>query len=284
MSNLLNIAHQGLIFSLVAMAVFLTSRVIRRDDLSVEGTFGIGGAMAAFLAGLGVNPLWALLCSTILGALMGSLTGLFYTRLGLNYLMAGLVTTTGCFSISLALCGANKILRPDDSLFSLFSSWSENTRETLIILAIVFLVLLVLLMILRSQIGLLLRATGENPELLVHFSKSSKNYQVLGFSLANALTALAGALFVQWSGFFSITGNVGVLITGLTSLMIAELVQKKLSAVIILASMAYQSIFSVTLAMGIPPVWNNLVKAGLIILLVVISKSFLKNREKSCLK
>jgi putative ABC transport system permease protein len=123
---------------------------------------------------------------------------------------------------------------------------------------------------------LLLRATGDNAALLIHFGKSKNSYYLLGFCLANALTAMAGSLFVQWSGFFSITGNIGTLITGLASLMIAELISKKLSLWIIFSSIAYQSIFALTLEVGVSPVWNNLIKALVMIILVALSTQLFK--------
>lgn len=269
---MLSIIEQGLIFSLVAMAVFITSRVINRDDLSVEGSFGLGGAITATLLSSNIHPLLAVFGALLSGLLAGAFTGIFYTRLGLNHLMAGLVTTTGCFSLSLAIGGANKLVGANN-IFTLLGS------ELLTLFAIALFVLLALVMLLRSQIGLILKVSGENPKLLIHFSKSSKNYQMFGFCLANAITALAGSLFVQWSGFFSITGTVGVLVTGLTSLMFMELFSKNLSLLIIASGIAYQSIFSLTLSFGIAPVWNNLVKAGLIVLLVTISKNMVQRKN-----
>ncbi len=257
---------QGLIFSLVAMAVYLTSRVLKRDDLSVEGTFGIGGAITATLLMLNVNPFFAILGSFFGGSLMGAITGTLFA-LGLNHLMAGLVTTTACFSISLGIAGANKMIF-GETIFTML----PMVNDLAWLLLIAGLVLGALIILLRSEVGLLLKTSGENPDLLTQYAKSSKIYQTFGFSLANGLTAIAGSLFVQWSGFFSITGNVGVLVAGLSSLMIAELIHKNLSWMIILASIFYQGIFSLTLSLGVAPMWNNLVKAILIILLMILPK------------
>jgi putative ABC transport system permease protein len=275
MSLLLSLVHQGLIFSLVAMAVFLTSRVINKDDLSVEGTFGFGGALSAVLLAHAVSPWLAVACSIFAGALLGSFTGILYTRLKMNHLMAGLVTTTACFSLSLALASANKNVAYERTIFSL-GNLSEPISESLVLALIILVVVIIIYKLLCSEIGLLMRAAGDNPNLLINFRKSKSLYQTLGFALANSLTALAGSLFVQWSGFFSITGNIGTLITGLASLMIAELVVKRFSWIIIIASMMYQSIFALLLLIGVAPIWNNFSKAMIIILLVLLSKINLK--------
>src|SRR5690606_23042295 len=94
--------------------------------------------------------------------------------------------------------------------------------------------------------------------------------------LANAITALAGSLFAQWSGFFSITGNIGTLIAGLASLMIAELLSVSLSMLVVVAATLYQSIFAATLYMGIDPRWNNLLNASIMILLMLLSKNIFR--------
>src|SRR5258708_1268882 len=108
---------QGLIFSLVAMAVYLTSRVIKKDDLSVEGSFGLGGAVSAVMIEHTLSPLLVIVISLMTGALVGITTGLLYARLKMNHLMAGLTTATACFSLSLALASANKIIKAKDTIF-----------------------------------------------------------------------------------------------------------------------------------------------------------------------
>jgi putative ABC transport system permease protein len=272
MGILLSILHQGLIFSLVATGVFVTSRVIKRDDLSVEGTFGLGGAVTAWLLALGMHPLLVLVAAVLSGAVLGGVTGLLYTRFYMNYLMAGLVTTTACFSINLSLASANKIVEHHATLFSLTSFLGEQTSQTVWLVFFSVAAIFLAKRFFVTEMGLLMRAAGENPDLLTRLAKPKGRYQTGAFVLANGLTALAGCLFVQWSGFFSITGSVGTLVTGLASLMIAELILPRLLVLtMIAASILYQTVFAVTIAIGVPPVWNNLVKALIIVLLVIIS-------------
>lgn len=263
---------QGLIFSLVAMAVYMTSRVINKDDLTVEGSFGLGGALTALMLEHHLSAGLTLGAALVAGALSGLATGLLYARLKMNHLMAGLTTTTACFSISLAIASANKTVSARDTIFAPLSFMPTDAAEMTLVLIIALAVLVIIRFLLRSEMGLLLRITGDNPELLVHAGKSSPLYYSIGFAVANALTALAGSLFVQWSGFFSITGNVGTLITGLASLMIAELFSKKLGLIIIVCALGYQGILAVALAVGVSPVWNNLIKALIMIILVMLSR------------
>jgi putative tryptophan/tyrosine transport system permease protein len=271
------IITQGMIFSLVAMAVYITSRVINKDDLSVEGSFGLGGALTAVMLEHHMGAYVTVGSTLMVGAMAGTATGLLYTRLKMNHLMAGLTTTTACFSLSLAMASANKIVQTKNTIFSPLPWIKVDLAELLVVFAIATATLAALRLLLRSEVGLLLRTTGDNPGLLLHMSKSAGNYYVLGFALANALTALAGSLFVQWSGFFSITGNVGTLITGLASLMIAELFSKKLGFIILVSALGYQLMLAFTMAIGISPIWNNLIKAAIMIILVVLSKHLKSN-------
>jgi putative ABC transport system permease protein len=199
----------------------------------------------------------------------------------MNHLMAGLVVTTACFSLSLAIASAHKNVSFNNAMFSIWPSLPEQATETILLISIAVGVVLAVRWLLQSEIGLLLRATGDNADLLAHFGKSQYLYYFLGFAVANALTSIAGSLFVQWSQFFSITGNIGTLVTGLASLMIAELFTKKLSMWIIFSSIAYQSIFALTLMSGLAPVWNNLVKAGIMVTLVMLSSKLAKGRLRS---
>lgn len=275
-----SIIQQGLIFSLVTMAVFITSRIINKDDLTVEGSFGLGGAITAVMLQHHVNPFLVGMTALIAGALMGAISGILYTKLKMNHLMAGLTTTTAGFSLSLALASAHKNIADNSTIFSLIQWIPNYISETIILSAFALIIFLVLQILLRSQIGLVMKAVGTNANLLVHFGKSKDLYQIYGFMVANAITSTAAYLFVQWSGFFSITGSIGTLIAGLTSLMMAELIHRHLSLIMIMAAIAYQSIFAVSLTLGLSPVWNNLVKALIIIALVMLSKQLTKNHRR----
>lgn len=265
------VIQQGLIFSLTAVAVYLSSRVIRKDDLSIEGSFGIGGAITALLIEHKLSPSLAMMGSIFAGTLLGLLTGFLHTRLKMNHLMAGLVSTTAAFSLSLSLASANKVVEESHTIFSLVSDlywW-----PTLVLLAISTTVIFIIRYILNSEVGLLLYCAGENPHLLVGLGKSSTFYNILCFMLANGITGLSGSLFVQWSGVFSITGNVGTLITGLACLMLSELLTKRLGFIIILSAILYQGIFVLTLELGVDPVFNNLIKAMAMVSLMMLAKS-----------
>lgn len=267
---LLAVIMQGLIYSFVVMGVYLSSRVIHFDDLTTEGSFGLGGAITATLAVAGVSPWLALIIAMLGGAIAGITTGILHTRLNMNKLISGLVVTTALFSICLKLAGSNVALPTGASIFP----YQESTFPIPAVLTLCFLVAICywgVKRLLLSEIGLLLKTAGSNSQMLISLGKSVAGYKIFGLALGNSLTALAGALFVQWNGYFSITGNVGTLVIGLAGLILATMIKPKFSYGLILGAILYQAIFALTIEFELEPIWNNLIKAVLIVLLIQIN-------------
>lgn len=253
---------QGLIFSLVVMAIYLTSRVISFDDLTVEGSFGIGGAAVAMVSlhGGDAYALLGLVCAWIAGVCAGLATAFCHNKLQMNNLISGLVVTTGLFSISLWFAGSNVSVAPS-SLASMGS-----------LVAVCGVALAAMHMLLRSEIGYLLLALGANPSMLTTLGKSIDRYKTLALIVGNGLTALAGGLFVLFAGYYSALGNIGTMVIGLAGLMIAEAFSKSLGVFLIVGAVAYQLIFAMVLELQMPPTWNNLLKALLVIALIVLRR------------
>lgn len=259
--------EQGLIFVLPVLAVYLTSRIIAFDDLTCEGSFGIGGAVlaAAAVAGWPLTG-WSVAPTVLLaggaGALAGTTTGLLHHHLKINNLICGIIVTTALFSVCLNLAGANTSLS------------SEQVGLSIVVLAAsaIFAVLCIFAC-LRSEMGFVIRALGQNPSLLARLGKNQTVYRIGVLALANALTAIAGALFVQWSGYYSIFGNVGTLVIALSSLMIAEAFSRKLGLALIVGAVVYQLLFAMVLEFDLPPSYNSLLKAGLMVALMALRRS-----------
>lgn len=246
------------------MAVYITSRIIKFDDLTVEGSFGLGGALSSQVFLFSWNPWISLPIALFGGAICGLITGLLHTQLKINNLISGLVVTTGIFSISLAMAGSNVALKEGNSIL-------ENFSPVIILIIIVLGIWIFLEILLRSELGLLLRTVGCNPQMITSLGRSIAKYKIFALMISNAMTALAGTLFVHWCGFFSITGNVGTLIIGLAGLILGETIYSKFGWSLIIGSILYQALFALTLEMQLSPVWNNLIKSGLIVLLIQLN-------------
>jgi putative ABC transport system permease protein len=218
--QLLGAIELGLLFSLVALGVYLTFRVIQFPDLTIDGTFPLGAATAAAFIINGFSPLTATFIATIAGALAGIVTGYLHVRWKILGLLAGILTMTALYSINLRIMGKPNIaLLQTSSLFSTFS----GAYNAIILLSITLIIVLFLLYrLLASQFGLAIRAIGINPRVSPAYGISVNTLTLIGLALSNALVALAGALFAQIYGFADISLGTGTLVAGLASVIIGE--------------------------------------------------------------
>lgn len=271
LASVISCIEIGLIYSLVVLPVWLSSGVIRFYDLSVEGSFCTGGAIAALLLHLQLPPVISILAATFSGAVVGLCTGLLHTQLRLNDLLSGIVVSTGLFSINLALASSNKSLARMDTIFTYTKSFPFGLGNLIVIASITGMAFLFLKWLLSTEFGLLVKALGQNPGLLRDLGKHQGLYTIMTLMLCNALTALAGCLFVQYVGFFSIWTAVGLLVIALTGLKIGQLFNPEFGFHLILGAIIYQAIIALTLELHMPPEWNKLTTAILMVILMALS-------------
>lgn len=264
------IIEQGLVYSVIVAGIYISSRIINFDDLSVEGSFGIGGAISATAITSGLLPWFGIAGAMCAGALTGMCTGLLNTKLKLNNLISGIVVTTALFSITLKVAGANMPLSGKATIFS-------DVPESLIAYKFLIILMLINLVViygikwfLNTQVGFLIRAVGNNPQMVINVGKNTDFYKTLALMISNMCAALAGALFVQKVGYFSIWANVGILIISLAGLILAESITKKFGLAIMAGAIAYQAIITMTFELQIDPDWNKLVTALLIVMLILV--------------
>jgi putative ABC transport system permease protein len=264
------IIERGLIFSITVIAIYLTSRIIRFDDLSVEGSFGLGGALMALL--LTNNVMWpiAFIIVILVGALSGLATGLLHTKLKLNNLISGIVVTTGLFSINLKIAGSNMIVGNKAHLFNWLPA--ITSMKLIILLPLVCGLLIIVRWFLKTECGYLLQAVGDNPQMLTNLGKNADTYTIAALMLANGLTAFAGALFVQYVGYFSIWSGVGILIIALAGLILSEAFGRDFGFNLLIGAILYQAIIAATFEFNVDPEWNKLITALLIIVMIILKK------------
>jgi len=254
------------------MAIYITSRIIRFDDLSVEGSFGLGGALMALLLTRNMSWLIAFPIVILAGALAGLVTGLLHTKLKLNNLISGIVVTTGLFSINLKIAGSNMMLGNKTTLFDLFTGISS--LKIIILLPLICAVLMIIRWFLNTECGYLLYAVGDNPQMLTNLVKNADTYTIAALMLANGLTAFAGALFVQYVGYFSIWSGVGILIIALAGLILSETLGYAFSFNLLVGAIVYQAIIAATFEFNLDPEWNKLITAVLIIVMISLKRKF----------
>ncbi|KAB8033758.1 hypothetical protein GCL57_03375 [Fluviispira multicolorata] len=269
------ILERGFIGAFIVMAIYLASRVMKFDDFSIEGTFGLGGAVVAWSLLHNTNPWLALLLGCIAGGISGCITGLLHTKLGLNKLIAGIVVTTMLFSVSINIGGANVAL---GNAPTVFSALHNSSFASLILLASMALaVAFIFIWYMKTESGFILKSTGINEQFVTSLGKSVPLYITLSLIMANALSALAGGIFVQYSGFFSAFGNVGILIAALAGCMIAELIAINMFIMALFGSIIYQLIIAITIELQVEPSWQKLITGLLIVVILVVKK--LENKK-----
>ena len=241
MNLLIGATSIGCILTLLGLGVFLSYRICNAIDLTADGAFGIGAAVAAALLIHGTPPLLATAAATGVGTMAGIVTGVVHTWLLVNALLAGVLTSTALYSVSLFAMGTGNIslvgapnllssaeglgkllgLRPETVIFG--TSVSTASIVTLIALALLAAAAaLGLGLFLGTDLGLALRAAGSNPTMAKAVAIDVDRMVVLGLALANGLIALSGALLAQYEGFASIQAGVGALVTGLGGLLLGE--------------------------------------------------------------
>jgi putative tryptophan/tyrosine transport system permease protein len=277
MNLLIGSLSMGFLLSLLTLGVFITFRVMGRLDLTTDGSFGLGAAVAAALLASGVDPLVATVLAAAAGWLAGLTTGLMNLVLGIDTLLAGILVTTGLYTIQLrTLGGGNRSLAglhtlPDaaervwhglrlpETLTLAGTAVSANLISTLLVCAVfVLFSIWVLARFLRTDLGLALRAAGGNPQAARALGLDTGWLTTLGLVLANGLVALAGALFAQYQGFADVSMQIGQIVTALACLVLGEgLIGKRTLRRQILGTLvgtiAYRLLVAVVVRAGLPP-------------------------------
>lgn len=215
----------GIIWGIMALGLYLTYRVLKYSDLTVDGSLALGGAVSAVLVAADVPPLAAILVATAAGMLAGSVTGFLHTKLGIPDLLAGILTQFGLYSINLRVMGkANFGLLNEVTLFSQVKALGIPSKWAGLAVGLVLIVILIVgvYCFFGTEIGCALRATGNNPDMVKAMGANTKAYIVLGLVVGNGLVAMSGAILAQYQGYADINMGVGTIVIGLAAIMIGE--------------------------------------------------------------
>jgi putative tryptophan/tyrosine transport system permease protein len=262
---ILQIFELGSIYSLLVLAVHITSNIIGIDDFSIEGSFALGGAICIFFAPY-LSIFILIPISIFVGTLTGLVTTILFKFVGIDSLLSGIIITTGLFSCNLKIAGPQASL--DKTLFDITQITMQN--HWIILIPIAILMVIGMGWFLKTEIGLCLRAVGDNPHILVNISKSPCLYLASGLIIANSLAAFAGLLFVNHTGFFSITGNIGTLIIALAGMIIGQTIFKSWIGGAFIGAVIYQAIISIVIYQQFNPIWNKLITAIIIVFLILL--------------
>lgn len=221
--ELLGTVEVGLVFGLVAFGAFLSFKILDFPDLTVEGSFPLGGAVCATLIVLGWNPWLATLCGAAAGFIAGWITGYLNVRFNILHILAGILVAIALYSVNLRIMdGPNKPLLNATTVFSGLEGWDVPSYmlSPVLLLVLVIVIKVALDLFLHTGIGLSMRAAGANPAMAEANGVNVGRMKLLCIGLANALTGMAGALFAQIFGAADAYMGIGVIIIGLASVIV----------------------------------------------------------------
>jgi len=266
----------ALVYVLVAVGVFITLRVLMFPDLTVDGSFVTGGSIAALIIAAGHSPFLATLAAIVGGLACGLITGLLNTKLRITALLAGILMMVGLYSVNLMIMGRPnipllRVVTIFDSVAYLFGT-TKNTILVIGVLAIITLIFIIVLnWFLHTEIGLALRATGDNEQMVRSLGSDTDKNILMGCAIANGLVALSGALVAQRQGFCDVNMGIGIIVMGLAAVIIGEaLLHPRGVASMLMAALVgtflYRLFIVVALRLGLPPGNLKLLTALLVIL------------------
>lgn len=277
----------GLISSLTVLALFLSYTMLNVCDLSTDGCFTLGGAVGAIVA-LNGHPILSIPLAMLAGVASGLITALLQTVLGIDSLLAGIVVNTGLYSINIAVMKKSSLLNLNsaDTVFSLLKAKLDGTalegKQTLIIAALaVFLIVLFLSLFLKTKLGLSIRATGNNPDMVKSSSINPIVTTIIGLCIANSFTALSGCLLAQSQKQAEINIGTGMVTVALASLLIGGVFVRRgkipLRAIgAVIGAVVFRLVYQIAIGLHMPPFMLKFVSS--VIVIIAIAGPYLKTK------
>lgn len=258
MTLVLSVLEQGLIYSIMAMGVYITYKILDFPDMTVDGSFPMGAAIAAVMISRDMNPLITLPICFAAGVLVGICTGVIHVKLGVRDLLAGIIMFTGLYSVNLRIAGRanlpiyNKVTIFENSLTDTLPAVLAPYHKLIIILVITILVKYVLDWYLRTRSGFLLRAVGDNETIVTAMGVDRGSVKILGLALANGMVCMSGCIFAQQQRYFDISMGTGTVVIGLASVIIGTSLFKnttflRATSSVILGSLIYKACVAVAI-------------------------------------
>lgn len=269
----------GAIFSILSLGLYLSFKVLDIPDLTVDGSFTTGCAVSAIVT-VASSPVLGLILAFVAGALAGLVTGLLITKLKINAILAGILTQTALYSINLRIMDGKPNISLLDSK-TIFTNINLITSYGTLIVLFIFVIVIVLLLnyFLKTQLGLALRACGDNEDMVRASSIDTDKMKLIGLSLANGLVGLSGALYTQQQTYSDITAGIGMMVIGLASIIIGTTFIKNEKVLIsliatVIGAIFYRFVLTFALQVGITS--GDLKLLSAVIVVIAISSTKLK--------
>lgn len=294
----------GLILALLALGIFISFRIFDFPDITAEGSFTFGAAIAASLIVAGINPIAATALAFVGGVLAGAATGFIHTRFKINPLLSGILVMTALYSVNLHVMGKSNVpLLSQNTLFTWFEDfsnsisgkdamvnligWSVPARDLWTLcfcLLIIIACSLLLLWFFRTNIGTAMRATGDNDQMIRALGVNTKVMIIAGVALSNGFIALSGSMLAQFQGFADVQMGIGMMVWGLASVIIGEALisENSLGMVIagaVIGAVLFRLLVAIALRWGMNPNDLKLITAGFVFIALVLPGIMKKTKK-----
>ena len=282
MDFLITALLQGLGYASLGIGIFLSLRIFNIPDITTDGSYTLGGVITATLLVAGVNPIITLIVAIAGGITAGALTGIIHTRLKINPLLAGILVMTALYSVNLFIMNRSNLpLINTKTIFNLFALNNNLQNVWSVLLLFVIILLLLIVRLLKTDFGIAMRATGNSEAMVRSMGVNTNRMKIIGLALANGLTAISGYLLTQYQGFADINMGIGIVISGLGSVMIGEALFKTVLQkgilfhiiAVIVGSVLFRVILALALTLGLNPNFLKLVTALIVLIIVGISNT-----------
>ena len=265
----------GGIFAILSLGLYISYKVLNLPDLTVDGSFALGCAVSGMFT-INSMPYVGLIGSFVIGAAAGVVTGLLITKFKIMPLLSGILTMTGLYSINLAIMDdtPNLSLFGNNTIFSSFTAF-----------LIVIVICVILDFFLRTQLGLSLRACGDNEDMVRASSIDTDKMKILGLALANGLVAMSGAVFAQHQSFADISSGTGMMVIGLASIIVGTTFIKKEKIIfqlvaVVFGAIFYRAVLTVALQLGLPSGYLKLLSAVLVIVAIASTNGAFRSKKR----
>lgn len=281
MNSLITISlEQGLIFAVLAIGVFITYKILDFPDMSVEGTFPLGAFIFAKFITNGFNPITSTIFAFIFGSLAGVITYFLHIKMKMASLLAGILTMTILYSVNLRINSkANIPLYNNNSIF-------DYGNKIVVLIVIVLIIKILMDLFLKTEIGYLLIATGDNETLVKSLGVNCDKFKLLGLVLSNGIVAISGALMAQAQGFSDINMGTSIIVSALASIIIGDTILKRSTKIkgttrAILGSISYKLIGGLAIDLGFAPTDLKAISAGIVIIFIGYNNMSLFNFKRN---
>ncbi len=286
--------EMGFIYAVVALGVYITYKILDFPDLSVDGTFPLGGVVFSVLLVAGCPWPVAMIVSFVAGCAAGFVTGLLHVKLKINGLLSGIITMTALLSVNYLIAGGPMVsFSQESTMLQNGFIGSFDRQYAIYIQAGLTLVLVaackVLLdLFLKTKAGFLLRATGDNPQMVTQLGKNIDNYKMLGLSLANGLVALAGSLYCQYNSVFNSSMGTGTVVIALACVIIGCVISKHIRVMkdttgVIVGAVIYYAILTVAMLL-LGSEYTQLIVAVLFVLVLIFDSGLIGRAVKKWIR